>query len=350
MIPLLRSKPVNGWLIALVLVLASVVPAYAQVQTPMCTYTSHSGSHGIIFGFPRDIRLPVGAPDGTVLASTFMTISYSCPGTVSASGWSFMYRSIFKSSSTVPGDLYSAEHLGLAIRVTNLDTGQQMKNDVSQGLVQWIPPILGTAPVSGSLNFKLELVKLNDLIYNPSKYPNDPFVFAFGHVQIVNNATGKFNATNIAWINDPIKISTIPRSCSVTTSDTSVYLDKVWTSQLKSPGLTVGDKAFTVGLRCSAGTNVYVTLTDLTDPGNTGNQLTLTSDSTASGVKLRLLKSNGDPVSFGPDSSAFGNRNQWFLGTSATTTGIPLTAQYISTGPVKAGVVKGRASFTLSYQ
>lgn len=347
MIPLLRSKPVNGCLIALVLVLAPMAPACAQY----CTYTSHPNDYATRFGFPGDIRVPVGAPDGTVLASTIMMMSYSCPGTLSASGWSFLYRSRFTSSSTVPGDLYySTGHMGLAIRVTNLDTGQQMKNDVSQGLVQWIPPILGTAPISGSLNFKFELVKLNDLIYNPSKYPNDRFIASFGEFQIVNNATSKITTTSIIWNNDPIKISTIPRSCSVTTGDTSVYLNKVWTSQLKSPGITAGDKAFTVGLRCSAGTNVYVTLTDLTDPGNTGNQLTLTSDSTAAGVKLRLLKSNGDPVSFGPDSSAFGNRNQWFLGTSATTTGIPLTAQYISTGPVKAGVVKGRASFTLSYQ
>ncbi|MGX5731389.1 fimbrial protein [Pseudoxanthomonas beigongshangi] len=336
------------WLYTLVLVLAPMAPAQAQY----CTYTSHPYDSAVRFGFPGNVRVPVGAPDGTVLASTVMTMSYSCPGTLSASGWSFVYRSLFTSSSTVPGDLYySTGHMGLAIRVTNLDNGQQMKNDTSQGLVQWIPPILGTAPVSGSLNFKFELVKLNDLIYNPNPSLAAGLSLTFGEFRIVNNATSnKFRGLNIMWDNEPIKISTIPRSCSVTTGDTSVYLDKVWTSQLKSPGITAGDKAFTVGLRCSAGTNVYVTLTDLTDPGNTGNQLTLTSDSTASGVKLRLLKSNGDPVSFGPDSSAFGNRNQWFLGASATTTGIPLTAQYISTGPVKAGVVKERASFTLSYQ
>lgn len=339
-----RRKLFIRWLCAMAIALGSVVPVYAQ----NCTYSP--AGHSFNFGFPGHIRVPSGAPNGTVLASTTMLIGYSCPYAPGTS-WSFSYRSHFTSSSTVPGDLYLTNggiQMGLGIRVTNLNTGQQMKNDRNQGFVQWMPSASGY--VSGSAEFKLEIVKLNDMIYNPPPSLAAGLSLLFGEFRITNNNTLIANPVSIMWNNGPITIGTLPRSCSVTTGDTGVYLDKVRTSQLASPGLTAGDKAFTVGLRCSAGTNVYVTLTDMTDPGNMGNQLTLAPESTASGIKLRLLRSNGVPVSFGPDSSTIGNQNQWYLGASGSTTGIPLTAQYISTGPVKAGVVKGRASFTLSYQ
>jgi hypothetical protein len=65
-----------------------------------------------------------------------------------------------------------------------------------------------------------------------------------------------------------------------------------------------------------------------TIPGNTTSNLTLASGSTATGVALRLLNSGGTVVSYGPDSAVAGNPNQWLVGASASTTRIPLTAQY----------------------
>lgn len=115
-------------------------------------------------------------------------------------------------------------------------------------------------------------------------------------------------------------------------------------------GATAGNTNFSIDLSCQPGANVFVTLTDATNPGNTTNNLTLTGDSTASGVNLRVLDSNGSPVSFGPDSAASGTTNQWLVGPSASTTSIPLTAQYVSTGNVSPGTVKGLMTFTLSYQ
>ncbi|KVO43095.1 hypothetical protein WL02_03365 [Burkholderia ubonensis] len=106
---------------------------------------------------------------------------------------------------------------------------------------------------------------------------------------------------------------------------------------------------FNIGLKCYSSAFLYVTLTDLTAPGNTSNQLTLAPASTAKGVKLRILR-NGSPVGYGPDSRVAGNPNQWYVGRASTTTNIPLSAQYIATGPVSAGTVKGVATFTMSYQ
>ncbi|MEB2487542.1 fimbrial protein [Burkholderia multivorans] len=345
MIRSVQRRHIVRWLSAILIALAWVAPAHAQ----SCSY-SPASARAFRFGFPQWIGVPAGAQNGTVLASTTMSIGYSCPPTMSPSGWSFTYRSFFYSSASVPGDLYYTTNMGIGIRVTNLNTGQQMKNDRNHGFTQWMPPRTGTAPMSGTLDFKLELVKINDMIYSSGPLLAAGLSLQFGEFRITNNATLVANPVNIMWNNGPITITAIPQSCRATFPDTPVQLDSVQTSRLPTPGSTAGDKPFHVGLSCSSGTNVYVTLTDLSNPGNTSDQLTLAPGSTASGVRLRLLRPGGVPVSFGPDSSSAGNLNQWYLGPSGSTTGISLTAQYISTGQVKAGSVKGLASFTLSYQ
>jgi type 1 fimbria pilin len=86
--------------------------------------------------------------------------------------------------------------------------------------------------------------------------------------------------------------------------------------------------------------------------------LTLASNSTAQGIKLRILNSSV-PVDFGPDSAAAGTTHQWLLGASSTVNGVPLTVQYYrddtnpsGTGPatLSAGSVDAQATFTMSYQ
>ncbi len=333
---------------------ACIAPVHAQQNPPSCS-TLVPNKHSFIFSFPvLEINVPEGLPDGAVLSTTTLSVPFACPATTSASGWSFRYWPYyFTSSKTIPGDLYyttSGLNWGVGIRVTNLNTGQQMKTDVSQGFVEWMPAIKGTGPVSGSIDFKFELVKLNDMIYNPIGGIGNGVNMPFAQFRFINDATGTYLPMSINWINTAIKIRKIPKSCSATTQDVQVDLDNVPASRLTAPGATAGDKPFVVGLRCSAGTNVYVTLTDLTNPGNTSDRLTLAPGSTASGVQLRLLRANGVPIEYGPDSMSPGTLNQWHVGPSAGMTGIPITAQYIANGPVKAGSVKGRASFTLSYQ
>ena len=95
-----------------------------------------------------------------------------------------------------------------------------------------------------------------------------------------------------------------------------------------------------------------MTLTDATTPSNTTNTLTLASDSVATGVGFQLLY-NGNPVSFGPDSAAAGNLNQFSVMASPATGGpvnIPFTARFIRTGTVTPGLATANATFTMSYQ
>ncbi len=150
----------------------------------------------------------------------------------------------------------------------------------------------------------------------------------------------------------------VPITCTVTTPSVSVNLPIVSLSALGAVGNVAGDTRFPIGLNCASGANVYITLSDATTPANTSSLLTLASNSTAQGIKLRILNSAG-PVDFGPDSAAPGTTNQWFLGASSSVDGVPLTVQYYrdDTNPsgtnsavLSAGSIHAQATFTLSYQ
>jgi type 1 fimbria pilin len=125
---------------------------------------------------------------------------------------------------------------------------------------------------------------------------------------------------------------------------------------LANPPLAGHGIPFKINLTCSGGvagstTRMYITLTDVTDPTNRSDILTLSADAQAAGVGIRIM--NGStPVRFGPDSDARNTQNQWFV----TETGpgnveIPLTAYYVRTGDnLKGGTANAMASFTMSYQ
>ncbi|MBV6322443.1 fimbrial protein [Duganella violaceipulchra] len=138
-------------------------------------------------------------------------------------------------------------------------------------------------------------------------------------------------------------------TCTLTTPNINVLLPKVSPAAFARKGATVGSTPFNIGLTCGDGVRVFATLTDATDPGNTSNNLSLASGSTATGVALRIVK-DGKPLPFGPDSAAAGTVNQWLVGQSKRAIDIPLSAQYVSTDVVTVGSVKGAATFTLSYQ
>jgi type 1 fimbria pilin len=150
----------------------------------------------------------------------------------------------------------------------------------------------------------------------------------------------------------------VPITCVVTTPSVSVNLPTISLSALNAVGKTGGDTRFPIGLSCAAGANVYITLSDVTTPTNTSALLTLDTNSTAQGIKLRILNSAG-AVDFGPDSAAAGTTHQWLLGPSSSIDGTPLTVQYYrdDTNPsgtgsavLSAGSVHAQATFTMSYQ
>ncbi|MCX4171800.1 MULTISPECIES: fimbrial protein [Paraburkholderia] len=320
--------------------LIASVPAHAALQ---CTIT---GSAAISFGtltVPRDT--PVGTAIGPVQSSTVSVNCPSNPGTVPPynNGWYIQYYPQL-TSSAVTG-VWNTGIAGIGIKVVDVTYGNTTLSSLAVG--KWGDfgaPITTTAAFQGSFTFTYQLVKTAAQVTTGGAV-NIPQVLTLVSHNIPVNITSPALVT-ISVNNTSIVATT----CTVTTPSVSVTLPTVNASALSPVGTTVGNTNLSIGLSCQAGANVYVTLTDATTPGNTTSNLTLASGSTATGVALRVLNSGGTAVSYGPDSAVAGNRNQWLVGASSSTTRIPLTAQYISTGTVGPGTVKGLATFTMSYQ
>ncbi|MFM0720225.1 fimbrial protein [Paraburkholderia strydomiana] len=316
------------------------LPAQAALQ---CTI---SGSAAISFGtltVPRDT--PVGTAIGPLRSSTVSVNCPSNPGTVPPynNGWYIQYYPQL-SVSAVAG-VWNTGIAGIGIRVIDVTYGNKTMSTLNVG--KWDDfgaPITNTAAFQGSFTFTYQLVKTAAQVTTGGAI-NIPQLFTLVSHNVPANVTSPTLVT-ISVNNTSIVATT----CTVTTPSISVTLPAVNASALSPTGTTVGNTSLSIGLSCQAGANVYVTLTDATNPGNTTSNLTLASGSTATGVKLRVLNSGGSPVSYGPDSAVAGNPNQWLVGASSSTTRIALTAQYISTGTVGAGTVKGIATFTMSYQ
>ncbi|MFC0226906.1 fimbrial protein [Serratia aquatilis] len=165
------------------------------------------------------------------------------------------------------------------------------------------------------------------------------------------------NPLDRAFILSPTTLTITARTCQMTSDAVqNVALPKVTKSQFSGVGSSpnVGQN-FIVSTQCEEGVNLYATMTDATNPANSGNILTPGEGTTASGVGVQILR-NDIPVAFGPDSSAAGNMNQWYIGSADSGPGIhpfiiPLKARYVQTAAsMTAGAVKARTTITFSYQ
>ena len=144
------------------------------------------------------------------------------------------------------------------------------------------------------------------------------------------------------------------QTCSVTTPWVDVPLGSVKSSTFGAIGSMSAAVPFQIGLNCS-GANVMVamTFTDLSQTGNTGNVLSLTSDSTAAGVGIHITQQpSGAVINFGPDSAVAGNLHQIALSQiNNTSQNFSFNGQYVKTNAtITPGTAKGAATFTMSYQ
>ncbi len=146
-------------------------------------------------------------------------------------------------------------------------------------------------------------------------------------------------------------------SCKVSTPDTvSIALGEHITTSLPAVNGTFGGYPVEVQLNCQKGVVPWMTITDVSNSGNTTNILQLTADSTAKGVGVQVFYNNeGVAKRFGPDRASKGNTNQFFLGGKTATdnslVSIPLNFKYIRTqSAVTPGTANAAATVTFSYQ
>ncbi len=170
--------------------------------------------------------------------------------------------------------------------------------------------------------------------------------------QVSTGARLSYNVTNIEG-----RVDVKTRTCSMTGSTSQlVTLPQVASYTMKQIGSAsqVSSAPFSFALRCDANVKVYATMTDVSNPANTSDALSLATGSSAKGVGIHIYRQNeSTPIRYGPDSSANGNTNQWYVGTSATggIVGLSFIAKYVKTEPtITPGTVSGLSTITFSYQ
>lgn len=214
-------------------------------------------------------------------------------------------------------------------------------------------------------------MKLSSTVENLNFYVTEIFVTAGGLITGSHRSTAKklFNVrlkhkgqyvTESVGALDfyPASIAVTARACKVTSgANNTVTLPVLLASSLKAVGDVASARSapFSIDLRCDANLSVYATLTDATDPTNIGNALKLGKSSTAAGVGIQIMKKGtADPLKFGPDSSAKGNKNQWLVSKSSganSAISVPFEARYVKTAPeIRTGSVSALSTITFSYQ
>ncbi len=146
--------------------------------------------------------------------------------------------------------------------------------------------------------------------------------------------------------------------CTVTQgAKQTVTLPPAYTGEFKGGmgSILPQSASFSVGVTCDPNIALYATMSDASTPGNTSDVLSLARSSTAAGIGLKLFKfGESTPLKFGPDSSARGNTNQWYVGKSSSAVRnftVPFRVNYVQTAPeVKAGKVNAQSTITFSYQ
>lgn len=146
----------------------------------------------------------------------------------------------------------------------------------------------------------------------------------------------------------PIAFKVLRPTCTVGTPNQNVQLDPASTADFDATTGRAKSKDFNIDLTCmGAGmTDVSVTLTDATNPGQTGGAtLTPASGSDAEGVAFEIHKGSGsnNPVQFGELWRALPD-------TRAGSYSIPLSVNYLKTGGLISGTVKAAMTYTLDYQ
>jgi len=289
----------------------------------------------------QSIRVTPDTPVGATI-SDVLPVNYTFRCQTAGGPFQVVAHPQLQASSTVRG-VWESGTYGIGIRATLLPSGTVLSGTGIPSRFNVGSPI--RAGSSGTLRINYQLVKTGRITSAVLHGGGLVVTFTFTYPQGLG--VSRHNTGRTVLATSPISV---PQTCTVTTPNVSVPLPTVLASALSTSGASTGNTGFNIGLQCNTGANVYITLTDATTPGNRSNLLTLTSDSTARGVGIRIRRSDTTPVSFGADSSAAGNTNQWRVGESSGATNIPMTAEYVANGAVTPGTVLGSATFTMSYQ
>jgi type 1 fimbria pilin len=295
-------------------------------------------------------NLPVGQPIPGAKANYYLTVN--CTDTFDGKAPFYFTVYPYANISLVPGysDVYTTNGMGAGV-------GFRMRNASGTVMVPFsLRGAVGTvsynvAAVKGANNVvagSIELIRTSTAITAGS------FSFTgYVHVESVNFANGTVVTGSTITFGYTMNSPTVA-ACTVTGADIPVPLQPVRVAALATVGATANPSPFNINLQCEANARPQISLTDVANPNNVSTELSLASDSTATGVAIQIL-ANGNLVRYGPapyyyNASSTASKNSIDLGTQSGATSIPFTARYIRTANLKPGTVKARATFTFTYQ
>ncbi|MFZ1871830.1 MAG: hypothetical protein WAU54_03405, partial [Chania sp.] len=150
---------------------------------------------------------------------------------------------------------------------------------------------------------------------------------------------GVFKQTsNIAVNASNINVQAL--ACQVTTAkNVAIPLGQYGLAQLPPVNGNFGAFSTTVQLSCNSGLTPWMTISDASNVGNTSNVISLSPNSTVSGVGVQVFYNNQTVAKpLGLDTSSKGTPNQFQVNTKTTSSGqivsVPLTFKYIRTAQV----------------
>ncbi|OBX80346.1 fimbrial protein [Haemophilus aegyptius] len=146
----------------------------------------------------------------------------------------------------------------------------------------------------------------------------------------------------------------------ITPKNIILTMPTISTAAISAAGSQRYGGQFKIGLRCQTGADdnngkirSLMTFTDQSNPDNRSEILSLTDQSTARGVGIKLYKNEDTtPIKYGEESAKYANPNQFQI---SKTNGeefptVTFKAYYVNNGTVSAGTVQAIATYTLSYQ
>ncbi|WP_174434391.1 fimbrial protein [Burkholderia metallica] len=308
--------------------------------------------------FPgRTVNPQPGLPVGSVLDTISVNIPSRRSNTVVCDSRSVQLNVEIKGRFTPVGNnVYQTGVPGIGVRIhTNADIPYDSYNTNSRGnsyyenletpstntLPQYYPPFKWF--VYGG-TFTLEIIKTGEI--SPGK--------------VFSGTIGEVSGGGITWRRFSFSGDVVvqPTSCKVTSQSIQVPLGSVPQRSFKGVGSTTPPVNFSIPIDCSGvAKNVYMTFTDSSNVGNTGNILPLTKNSTAKGIGIQILPGDGAgdsyPIAFGPGTGGINQQLVASLGKSAEIgkINVKLRARYVQTAEkVVPGTANGVVTYTISYQ
>ncbi len=324
--PLRPGTPAAGWArsaLLLLIALLAIVPGRGWAK---CFFTRGSSQGTYAVTLPATIVNDPATPVGSVLYTSYPTpinqpVSFSCDSKGGNDRWGLVNNA--GSTPATTDNLFPIGTTGVGYRVLqrgsyiypydyfNLGSGSWYENDaVTIELVKTGPIADGTTLQGSLASFKAG---------TPGNFIIDAVI----------------NLANSLTFSAP--------ACQVSTSNITVALPTVTSQAFSGIGSVAGTTPFSIGLTCSSGATVRITLDTATPVAGQPGVIAPSSGSTG-GVGVQVLDSSGTtPVSFGVAQTIGATPNGALS--------VNYFARYYQTGStVSAGLLGATATFTLSYQ